>query len=454
MKIFWSWQSDTPQDEGRYFVRDVIAKLADEFNYAVEAEEAERPEGEAQVGQAAAEDRVEIDHDTRGVGGSPPIADTILKKIRKAAVFVADVTPIVTTKGGKRVPNPNVMIELGYAMEVLGHERIVLVMNTAEGAALKHLPFDLRHWRAPVTYKLRKGATDEQRDAADQQLRADLKERVGPSLIKAMEIWKEEMRRTDRAPQLSVVLDQDESGPQKISQKISDLGCKSLDEIRVETPELPLPREGRTLSASRSGGILAGFGRPPPPSQWSRAETEGYNRQVRLYHRKYEEFIERRAEFLVLVKRSFKVRLTIANNGTAPATGIDVSVTFPEGVVLYDDQDDEHGLPSAPKPPDPPKLRPVIEGQAILVQPAPITLDLPTLPRLPKSTSVHPTQRRVDFSTDRLKHNEDEAFEPFIVSFATTEDIRSFEAAFVIKANEPIAPITGSVHFEVVREDV
>ena len=126
---------------------------------------------------------------------------------------------------------------------------------------------------------------------------------------------------------------------------------------------------------------------------------------------------------------------------------------FPEGVVLYDDQDDEHGFPSAPKPPDPPELRPVIEGQAILVQPAPMNLDLPTHPWLPKSTSVDPTKRRVDFFTERLKHNDDEGLEPFIVSFATAEDVRSFEAEFVIKANEPIDAIAGSVHFEVVRED-
>lgn len=458
MKIFWSWQSDTPQDEGRHFVRDVIAALADELNYNVEAEDAERQDGDGQGGEPTAESRVEVDHDTRGVGGSPPIADTILKKIRKAAVLVADVTPIATTTGGKRVPNPNVMIELGYAMEVLGHERIVLVMNTVDGAGIKHLPFDLRHWRAPVTYKLHKGATDNQRDAAAQQLRSDLKARVKPGLAKAMEIWSKETRLTDRAPELSVVLDRDGSGPFEISQMVSDLGCRSLDEIREETPELPLPHEDGsckrdTFSLSRSGGILAGFGKPPPPSQWSRAETEGYNRQVRSYYRRYEEFLKRRTEFLALVKRSFEVRLTVANTGTAPATGIDVRVTFPEGLVLYDDRDGEREFPSKPEPPKPPELRPVIEGQAVLVHPSPMGLDFRTHAWLPRSTLVDPGERRVEFSTERLKHNDSEAVEPFLVSFATAEDIRSFEAKFVIRANEPIDPITGVVPFEVVSED-
>jgi hypothetical protein len=127
MKIFWSWQSDNHQPSGRYFVRDILTQLAKELNG--EAEDAERPESEEE-----ADDRAKVDYDTFGVGGSPPIAETILGKIREAAVFVADVTSVGKTAGGKQLPNPNVMIELGYAMKVLSHQRIVLVMNTGEGA--------------------------------------------------------------------------------------------------------------------------------------------------------------------------------------------------------------------------------------------------------------------------------------------------------------------------------
>lgn len=143
MKIFWSWQSDTHQPSGRHFVRSVLAELALELNGLDGTEDADRPGAgdEAEDEEVFADDgRVEVDHDTYGVGGSPLIAETILGKIRDAAVFVADVTPIATSTAGKRVPNPNVMIELGYAMVVLDDQQIVLVMNGAEGAALKYLP--------------------------------------------------------------------------------------------------------------------------------------------------------------------------------------------------------------------------------------------------------------------------------------------------------------------------
>ena len=123
MKIFWSWQSDTHQPSGRHFVRGVLADLAHDLNDVDETEDAERPEGDADEedkdGDLLAHDgRIEVDQDTHGVDRSPPIAETILRKIREAAVFVADVTPTCTTSKGKRVPNPNVMIELGYAMKV------------------------------------------------------------------------------------------------------------------------------------------------------------------------------------------------------------------------------------------------------------------------------------------------------------------------------------------------
>ncbi|MEE3716752.1 hypothetical protein V2H45_08340 [Tumidithrix elongata RA019] len=84
-----------------------------------------------------------IDRDTQGVAGSPDIANTIFNKIRECQVFVCDVSIINNGKDGRLTPNPNVLVELGFAVGVLGWERIVLVMNTAFGE-IESLPFDLR----------------------------------------------------------------------------------------------------------------------------------------------------------------------------------------------------------------------------------------------------------------------------------------------------------------------
>jgi hypothetical protein len=53
---------------------------------------------------------------------------------------------VASTDEGKRAPNPNVLVEYGYALARHGVQRLLLVMNTAFGSP-SELPFDLRHLR-------------------------------------------------------------------------------------------------------------------------------------------------------------------------------------------------------------------------------------------------------------------------------------------------------------------
>ena len=97
-----------------------------------------------------------VDRDTKGVPGTPDIVESIFLKIDKALLFVADVSIINSDERGKPCPNPNVLIELGYAARSLGWDRIVVIYNLDYGE-IEKLPFDLQH-RRPVTYSL-KGST-------------------------------------------------------------------------------------------------------------------------------------------------------------------------------------------------------------------------------------------------------------------------------------------------------
>jgi hypothetical protein len=125
MKLFYSWQSDLPNPTNRSFIQKALE------NAASRVRDDESIEVEPRV-----------DRDTSGVPGSPDIASTILQKIDECDAFVADVS--IINKGRKRLsPNPNVLIELGYALKAKGSKNIILVMNTAFGKPEK-LPFDLR----------------------------------------------------------------------------------------------------------------------------------------------------------------------------------------------------------------------------------------------------------------------------------------------------------------------
>jgi hypothetical protein len=113
VKVFYCWQSDRPDD--RNLIEDAL-------NRAVRAVAAD---GTVSV------ERV-VDRDTRDIAGAPDIAHTIFEKIRAAAAVVADVT-IIHNQDEDACCNQNVLVEAGFAMGVLGSERVILVMNVAHG---------------------------------------------------------------------------------------------------------------------------------------------------------------------------------------------------------------------------------------------------------------------------------------------------------------------------------
>jgi len=151
LTVFYSWQSDSPSSLNRNFIEKALQEAL------------ERLHSDASLENALRDTLVELDKDTKGVAGSPPIAETILQKIEGCAVFVADITFVGQSKEGmknaagkpRQFPNPNVLIEYGYALRCHTHRKLIGVMNTAFGKPdSESLPFDLRHLRWPITYHL------------------------------------------------------------------------------------------------------------------------------------------------------------------------------------------------------------------------------------------------------------------------------------------------------------
>jgi len=93
--IFYSWQSDLPNNTNRGFIQDALEKAVKELKKDETIEPAVRAD-------------LIIDHDTAGVPGSPDISATILAKIDAADVFVADLSIIGEVPRerveGKRTP--------------------------------------------------------------------------------------------------------------------------------------------------------------------------------------------------------------------------------------------------------------------------------------------------------------------------------------------------------------
>lgn len=132
--IFFSWQSDLPNKTNRNLIENSIKlalkKMNQDSPYSL---------------------ITEIDRDTKGVLGSPDIVDSILTKIDKCSLFIADISIINSSLNSKRTPNPNVLFELGYAVKCLGWDRVICVFNSDFGD-VSELPFDLRNRRI-LTYE-------------------------------------------------------------------------------------------------------------------------------------------------------------------------------------------------------------------------------------------------------------------------------------------------------------
>lgn len=154
-RLFYSWQSDLPASVTRNLIQDALERAAK----AVARDESQWV-------------RPVIDRDTAGLEGTPNIADSIFAKIASSDAFVADVS-VVNAGGQRPTPNPNVLIELGYAVGKLGWNRVLLVQNTAFGAP-DDLPFDLRGRRI-VTFHAPEGA-----DKA--AARTQLQQRLAPAI--------------------------------------------------------------------------------------------------------------------------------------------------------------------------------------------------------------------------------------------------------------------------------
>lgn len=126
--IFYSWQSDI--EFNKKFIGGCIRKAIKELK------------GESDFYYLTA------DESTRGESGAINISKILFEKIANCDIFIAE-TSIVNfcdDKALRFTPNPNVLIELGYASSEIGWERIITITDVSNDSLI-HLPFDIEHHR-------------------------------------------------------------------------------------------------------------------------------------------------------------------------------------------------------------------------------------------------------------------------------------------------------------------
>lgn len=178
--IFFSWQSDAPTLTGRNLIERALERAIGILAADADIDPADR--------------QLAVDRDSIGVSGSPPLVETIFGKVDRATAFLSDLTYIAERADGRRMPNPNVLLEHGWALKSLSWRRVISVMNVARGHPDEHpLPFDLQHFRRPIFYDCPDDADEDARRAAREGLTCQFE-----SALRA--ILDDEVLRAERVP--------------------------------------------------------------------------------------------------------------------------------------------------------------------------------------------------------------------------------------------------------------
>jgi hypothetical protein len=155
--VFYAWQSDRPEKLNHYLIRDAAKEAC------------------ARITADPSNDwNLTLDSDTQGTPGMCDIPNTILEKIRKCDIFLADLTLVGKTEAEtpKVLPNANVVFELGYAARQLGFKALVGVVNQAFGKVEGQV-FDIKR-RSCLKYTAQPGGSKPDVKKAEDKLSKDL----------------------------------------------------------------------------------------------------------------------------------------------------------------------------------------------------------------------------------------------------------------------------------------
>ena len=153
LTIFYSWQSRTETKYNKNFIKDCIESACKKL------EKGDRPNLKGIT--------FLVQEGVTREPGSPPVADTILKRISDSDLFIADLSVTdspdkiesflykIFRKRRQVHQANNVVEEHGYALSILGNAKIIGVLNRAYGSPNlnpDNIYFDIDHLRHPIEY--------------------------------------------------------------------------------------------------------------------------------------------------------------------------------------------------------------------------------------------------------------------------------------------------------------
>ncbi|MFS7190720.1 TIR domain-containing protein [Serratia proteamaculans] len=182
--IFYSWQADLDYEINKNVIKAAISIAINKTNLSIED----------------AMNNFLLDSDTTNRTGSPDIVNVILSKIDACSFFISDITPIAVAENGKKIPNPNVLFETGYAVGKKTFERTLFVLNEAYGKDVD-MPFDLKTKRI-LSYTLHKEDGEDKKKEVIKRLASDVSKQLtailnSPDLVDHDHDYEKQKRQRD-----------------------------------------------------------------------------------------------------------------------------------------------------------------------------------------------------------------------------------------------------------------
>lgn len=315
--VFYSWQSIAENGINRNFIEDSIDKA---------------------IKRANTEEHGEIDmfldRDTKEVSGSPSIIAAIFEKIESCDVFVADISLVVGDRKTKQrlSPNPNVLIELGYAIKVLGWDRIIMIANEAFANNDEDYPFDIRQHRR-IKYSLENVGQD----------RSEARKHVQNVLTEQIQLIVNKPLRTGQETQPILV-------PSWLSRPLLDSGDyvaqQPLKLFRAISEERVFKRlDYDVASLDKINGNL--------DPKWNDKKT-AYVEQAEEFKAILSDPIEARLfSYLYSDKSMVEVKIKTGNTGGKPASKVRMEFQMPDWLYVSEDLPDVEQSPKYPQIPVP-----------------------------------------------------------------------------------------------------
>ena len=253
-----------------------------------------------------------------------------------------------------------------------------------------------------------------------------------------------------RMPKLSVAFENSRQHHIISIRAADSFTVPSLAQVQADNPYMSRPKSvDRSLQGV--GAAFAEIQRLTQPLGMTSERMDAYDNELEVYFREYQDYLDCHAAWRDTLCLHHAIKCKILNDGTAPASNIDLDLFFPEGTFLVNDDD-------FPKEPDPPKvprrpqgivdirglqypnhLKPLISPDFYDV----INKNYDGVPIIGNDKD----SVRVAYSS--LKHGFDFTTDEIVFRFEEQGTVRAFNIGYRLSADELLDIVEGRLHIRI-----